>query len=186
MIMAPPGDRPAKTLANECNAMQTHEYLLEAREVHAALEQAAASWRARPLLNKTCVELSARLRSSLGISYPERLLIRLSPKLLTEERQLLSQVVCHEFAHVVAYSRVGTTQPPHGEAWRGLMEQAGFPPTVLASVRCPVPRKSASRYQHTCQTCGASRIARKQMRSWRCQACTEIGLDGALVIESLL
>ena len=149
------------------------------------LEQAAHLWRAKRLLHKTRLELSTRLRSSLGISYPERLLIRLNPQLLEEQRPLLAEVLCHEFAHIVAHARIGTAEPPHGPTWRSLMAQAGLPARVRAGVHTPATSSPRAQYRHLCQTCGAQRISRRRMQRWRCQPCSELGLEGSLTISEL-
>ena len=39
-------------------------------------------------------------------------------------------------------------------------------------------------YQHRCPVCSASRVARRPVRRWRCRACRESGLEGALEIST--
>lgn len=122
-------------------------------------------------------ELSGRMTSSLGRCYPRKRLIRLNPRLFSDLGHLLSEVLCHELAHELVYRRHGKARP-HGEQWRRLVEQAGYPP------RTGIPvagfQRSSTTYVHRCPECGMTRKAGRRVRQWRCASCVEKGLEGKL------
>src|SRR5690349_21638014 len=76
------------------------------------------------------LEYSPRLRSSLGRCLPERSLVRLQPRLLTDLAHLHPEVVCHELAHLEVFRR-------HGPEWQALVREAGYEPRRLALVLPP-------------------------------------------------
>ncbi len=148
----------------------------------------ARLWDAPYLADGLTIEVSPRLRASIGRCYPERRLIRLASWVVEEERTLLPEVLCHEAAHVVVYERNGRRGRPHGPQWQSLMKRAGFEPRV----RLAVPQHIAARlerrrrrYRHECPVCRVSCTAGRPMRRWRCAACLAAGRDGRLVITSL-
>jgi predicted SprT family Zn-dependent metalloprotease len=142
-------------------------------------------WGASALVNDLVYEISPRLSTSLGMSYPERGLIRLNRSLLEEDRDLLEIVLCHELAHVVIFRRHGKSVRPHGPEWQALMRAIGFEPNANLSSR----RRSATRqkcsYRHTCPVCHATHTANRCMTRWRCPQCVEQGLEGTLLIEKI-
>ena len=144
-------------------------------------------WNADRLADRLTVEVSSRLRSSVGRCYPERRLIRLAVCLIDGSRELLPEVLCHEAAHVVVYERFGRSVRPHGREWRRLVETAGFPARTRVPIEGPVNRRNLRRWwRHTCPVCGASRTAGRPMRRWRCVACVDAGRGGELVITRLV
>lgn len=139
-----------------------------------------ASWRGR--LPK--IEFSSYLSTSLGISYPERAIIRLNTSLLGEDADLLQVVLCHELAHIVIYKRHGVSARPHGFEWQALMRAAGFEPHSRIGSARRVSKGATRRYRHVCSRCNAIRLAGRPMPQWRCGRCVTQGLDGVLLIES--
>ena len=151
------------------------------------VENLCSLWEALDIVESVSVEFSARLRTSLGRTIPQRRLIRLHPLLSSAgSNHLLDEVLCHELAHVVAHYRHGRDIAPHGPEWRALVSSAGFAPSIHLTVD-EVPKISSSRvYWHQCPICHSARSARKPMRQWRCGACMEAGLSGELVIKERL
>jgi hypothetical protein len=68
------------------------------------------------------------------------------------------------------------------------MRAAGFEPRArLPAGTLPQPDRKQKRrqrylYIHRCPVCQAEHIAWRAVRRWRCAACVEAGLDGALEI----
>ena len=108
---------------------------------------------------------------------------------LKEDPARLEQVLCHELAHIVAYSLVGRSERPHGPTWQRLVTKAGYTPVVRlpesTANKCGLYRQShgpAPRFLHGCPVCDFSRVARRPMKSWRCADCVAAGLDGLLIV----
>ena len=145
-------------------------------------------WRVPKLSHEISLEWSKRLRCSLGRAYPERRLIRLSELLKNPEYEhLLNEVLCHEAAHIAAYEIYGKQAKCHGLEWQELVRLAGFEPEScykVDSIRRPRDEDRVL-YEHVCTVCHASRLARRRQPQWRCVACQNAGLDGALVIRSV-
>jgi predicted SprT family Zn-dependent metalloprotease len=142
-----------------------------------------ALWGVPELAREIRFEFSNRLSASLGISYPERGLIRLNISLLDQEQHLLEVALCHELAHVVIHRKHGKSVRPHGPEWQTLMRDVGFEPCVQLAGGRRASKKTAASYCHTCPICHMTRVARRPMRRWRCSRCVEHGLDGVLLIE---
>lgn len=95
-----------------------------------------AAWDAASLAGRMRIEVSGRMRSSLGRAYLERRIVRINAHLLAPGREaLLEEVFCHEVAHLVVHERHGRAARPHGREWRSLLRQVGSP------VRVTVPRE---------------------------------------------
>jgi predicted SprT family Zn-dependent metalloprotease len=102
---------------------------------------------------------------------------------------LITEVACHEVAHVAARELHGDGCRPHGPEWCKLVRAAGFQPSLRVAVAGPEPktRKSPPEsvlYEHRCLTCNAMRTARRPMVHWRCSECVAAGLSGKLTIIS--
>ena len=142
-----------------------------------------------PGLYVESVSISSRLVVALGSCTPVNATIRFHKSLFGVNRPLLSEVFCHELAHIAAYAINGHSVNPHGQEWRDLVSIAGFSPRVqltsnLHSADISKTRKSLIRYKHTCLVCHSSRYSPKPQLRWRCSTCVEDGLQGRLQIES--
>lgn len=152
----------------------------------------ARLWGVPGLEKAVRVELSARLRVSLGRALPARRTIRLAPALLEGPEPLLREVLCHEFAHCAVHEGHGAAARPHGREWRALMQAAGFVPRVRVprdelpeALRVAEDGGQVQRWVHRCPVCQARRVAARVMRRWRCPRCVALGLGGELVVEPL-
>ena len=151
-------------------------------------------WGVPQQAGRTQIQFSPRLRTSLGICYPSRKLIRLHPFLAApESKASLAEVVCHEAAHIAAPLKAGKRVKPHGPEWQALVKQCGYEPCVRVKVPgfpVPSPRRSGKRrplrkYEHRCPVCQTWRLASRPQPRWRCADCVDAGLDGELTITSL-
>lgn len=163
----------------------------EAAAIHRLWRDAAPAWGqiwGAPGLHATVrVELSHRMRSSLGGFYPREGVIRLSDVLLETPPHLLREILCHEAAHAAVHLLHGDRARSHGREWRDLMRRAGIEPRV----RVPgeelghAAQRAARRrwlWRHRCPSCRAERVAGRPVRQWHCGRCREAGRDGKLVI----
>ena len=150
-----------------------------------------ALWGVPRLSESLTIEWSSRLQRSLGRAIPDRCLIRLSPILLTDRRDMMLEVVCHEVAHVVVPVLHGGPCRPHGREWAQLVHAAGFPSRSRAPItassrtrtRQTVAKYPGSRlYIHLCPICHIRRVARRPVPRWRCAACVDAGLEGRLTV----
>jgi SprT protein len=152
----------------------------------------ATRWGVPGLERRVDVQLSKRLRTSLGRCVPSRGLVRLNRNLLKLQPGLLEEVLCHELAHVAVFERYGPRCRPHGPEWAALMRAAGLTPRLRARLSQDVERlvtRDAQRrpvYEHHCPVCQATRLARRRVPQWRCAACLRAGLNGRLLIEKRL
>ena len=146
------------------------------------------------LTDAVVLEVSPRLRTSLGICYPDRKLIRLHPLLVEPKNEdLLREVVCHESAHIVAPFKAGRRVKPHGPEWQALVAECGYKPRIRIEVPgFPTPSQERTRvkkaprsYEHRCPVCQTWRLASRPQQRWRCAECVDSGLDGKLSITSL-
>lgn len=158
-----------------------------------AIAEWASLWGVPGLERRVSVRFSARLSASLGRATPARRSVRLAAALRTGPPAFLAEVLCHELAHVAAWEIHGEGIRPHGREWKELMRQAGYrpstrltPPPGLALPR-PRPRRRRRRYlyDHRCERCGWSRLARAVVRRWRCPPCAAAGGEGKLAIWRL-
>jgi predicted SprT family Zn-dependent metalloprotease len=97
--------------------------------------------------------------------------------------------LCHELAHAAALQIHGGGISPHGPEWHALIKTAGYSPSsVLKTSRSNLAlrkNKNSRWYEHRCLVCHAVRFARKRMRQWRCEECSQLGLPGLLIISRL-
>jgi hypothetical protein len=159
------------------------------------IDQWGAAWGVAGLSARVRVEMSPRLRRSLGRAQPERGVIRLAADLEAAPRELFDEVLCHELAHVAVHLIHGRGSRPHGPEWAELMHRAGFPPRARfdarelppeLALRAGLARRRAPLIDlHACPVCRASRLARRPVRGWRCAACIHSGRDGRLTIARL-
>jgi predicted SprT family Zn-dependent metalloprotease len=147
-------------------------------------------WQIPDLTRGLEIQVSPRLRRSLGRCDPRQGIVRLNPALLEVSPNWLIETLCHEVAHVAAFRLHGPKIRPHGREWAALMTAAGFKPQARVQERS-VPKAIRQRsqprrlYEHRCRVCQARRIARRPFRRWLCRRCVEAGLAGRLEIVSI-
>jgi SprT protein len=170
--------------------VQSNDVLLKEAAARAfdALSESFGSWKLDPKALRARVEFSPRLRTSLGVCYPEQRLIRLHP-ILAQPRhtELLEEVVCHEAAHIAAEIKAGKRVRPHGPEWKALVRQCGYEPKRGIRVPGYEPIKQtppSSVYEHRCPVCHTVRRSSHPQPRWKCADCSEAGLSGDLVITS--
>lgn len=148
-------------------------------------------WGVRDLRQVLQLELSHRMRTSLGYYLPESLRIRISDVLLEGPPGLLEEIVCHEAAHAAVELLHGTGVRPHGREWKALMKQAGYEPRVRIpgeALGAAAQRAARRRWvwDHRCPICRAQRTGGRPVRQWRCVRCLEAGRSGELEITRRL
>ncbi len=164
--------------------VETHD-----AKLRSLLRNCARKWRT-PGVVDVHIEFSRRMRTSLGRCYPRRKIVRLSEILLLPENEdLITEVACHEVAHVAAHELYGDGCRPHGPEWSKLVRAAGFQPRLSVAAAGPEPRRRMTSpvnvlYEHRCRTCNAMRTARRPMVHWLCSECVAAGLSGKLTIIS--
>jgi predicted SprT family Zn-dependent metalloprotease len=147
------------------------------------------AWRLPGLLDQVRIEFSSRMRTSIGLCYPERSLIRLHPVVRELDEPLFLEILCHELAHVAVHRLFGRGARPHGREWAALLESSGFPArtrlpqgTIFSTERQRATRKTIL-WHHRCPGCQAARTARRPVYTWRCVHCRNNGRSGKLEIE---
>ncbi len=158
-------------------------------EYRSYLERWGWLWELPDLADQVRIEISGRLRTSIGLCYPERSLIRLHPVVRKLDEPVFLEILCHELAHVAVHRHFGRACQPHGREWSNLVETAGF----NARTRLPqgtiftTPEQRATRktvlWHHRCPRCKAARTARRPVYTWRCATCRTYGHSGKLEIE---
>ena len=156
-----------------------------------ALARWGRIWERPGLEEAIDVQISRRMTRSLGRAQVDRGLVRIAHPVAESSSEAFLEVLCHEVAHVVVFERFGRGVAPHGRAWTGLMQMAGYEartrgdPAALG-IAWPrvkrVRRRSRYIYEHRCARCGIRRRARRAVRQWRCSPCLEAGYDGKLEI----
>ena len=144
-------------------------------------------WNATDITEDVACEWSSRLHRSLGIAYPERMLVRLSLRLNEPQyATLFDEVLCHEVAHLAVFHLHSKAATKHGAEWQELLRRVGYEPRRGYPTDPVTQRRSRSAvvYDHVCPTCQAIRTAKRPVPNWRCVACQQAGLDGTLIIQS--
>ena len=169
----------------------THEAIRTALpDLDERLAAWSSIWQLPDLARGLDIQVSSRMRRSLGRCDPRRGIVRLNPALLEAPAKWLIETLCHEVAHVAAFRLHGSKIRPHGREWAALMTAAGFKPEARVQERS-MPKAIRQRskpkqlYLHRCQVCQAGRIARRPFRRWLCGRCVEAGLPGRLEIVSI-
>lgn len=141
-------------------------------------------WDVNLPISDVTIEFSKRLKTSLGRTHVAKHLVRLNPILLKAEAGYLSEVLCHELAHIAVYEKYGASAKPHGVQWAELMRKAGYEPHVRLVSKESIDNKAMTKYEHFCPVCQSVRYAYRAMRQWRCSSCIDAGLKGKLMIKS--
>jgi predicted SprT family Zn-dependent metalloprotease len=144
-------------------------------------------WGVPDLRGTVRLELSHRMRSSLGGFYARERLIRIADTLLEAPPGLLYEVLCHEAAHAAVEILHGGRARSHGREWRELMRRVGLEPRVHvpgAELGGASQRAARKRWiwRHRCPHCRAERLAGRPVRQWRCRPCQAAGRDGKLAV----
>jgi predicted SprT family Zn-dependent metalloprotease len=150
----------------------------------------AELWGCTGLEQRIGLQVSSRLRTTLGRCAPRRREVRIASFLLDAPDALLDEVLCHESAHVAVYELHGPGPRPHGAEWRTLMRAAGFEARVSLALDdlhgLPESvRRARAMWEHRCPVCHARSLAGRPVRQWRCAQCRESGLDGRLIITRM-
>lgn len=147
----------------------------------------STTWGVPDLRREVRLELSHRMRSSLGGFYAQGRVIRIADTLLEAPPPLLQEVLCHEAAHAAVEILHGGRARSHGREWRELMRRVGLEPRVhVPGAELGQASQRAARkrwvWRHRCPHCRAERIAGRPVRQWRCRPCQSAGGDGKLKV----
>ena len=147
--------------------LEPHEPLLE--EARALLHAAGAV----ALAARVRVEWDRRLRTTAGLAFPGRSLVRLNPRLRDFGGEEIQRTLRHELAHLLAHERAGRRRiAPHGAEWRCACGDLGLPGEKRTH-DLPLPRRViARRHHYRCPVCGVT-VARVQplRRGSACLRC---------------
>lgn len=115
---------------------------------------------AKTLAARVRIEWNARMRSTAGVAFPTRDLVRLNPRLREFGDEEIDRTLRHELAHLLAHERAGRRRiAPHGPEWRRACRDLGVPDEKRTH-DLPLPRRAVARRHHyRCPACGM-RIAR--------------------------
>jgi predicted SprT family Zn-dependent metalloprotease len=148
----------------------------------------ARLWRV-PSLARVEIATNARLRTCLGRCFPKANRIQLNPTLLQKKSVLLHEVLCHEAAHIAAYTLEPGQSRAHGRQWALMMMVAGFKPQTTIPARQCIQGRGLDEvrtelFEHRCPVCGFTRLARRPMSRWRCRTCVAAGFSGDFDIRT--
>lgn len=157
-------------------------------ELQSRVEEWAHLWRV-PSLARVEITVNSRLRTCLGRCLPKSNRIELNPSLLRRRRSKLTEILCHEAAHIAAYLLGHDRERPHSGHWASLMMAAGFKPQARVTRRGCIARLRPHEvrnqvFEHYCPVCRFMRIARKRVPRWKCRVCVSAGLRGNLKIRT--
>ena len=154
LLGKPPRTRPepAKPVKFELNA--------SAPPVDSILETARTLLNAAgapALAARVRVEWNARMRSTAGVAFPSRSLVRLNPRLREFGDDEIDRTLRHELAHLLAHERAGRRRiAPHGKEWRRACIDLGVRDEKRTH-DLPLPRrKVARRHHYRCPACGTT------------------------------
>ena len=114
------------------------------------------------LAERVRIEWNARMRSTAGLAFPGRALVRLNPRLREFGEAEVRRTLLHELAHLLAHERAGRRRiAPHGAEWRRACVDLGLPDEKRTH-DLPLPRRMVARRHHyRCPSCAIT-IARVQ------------------------
>ena len=109
---------------------------------------------AAALAERVRIEWNARMRSTAGLAFPGRALVRLNPKLREFGDGEVQRTLRHELAHLLAQDRAGRKRiEPHGAEWRRACRDLGLVDEKRTH-DLPLPRrKIARRHHYRCPAC---------------------------------
>lgn len=147
-------------------------------------------WGLPRLGSEVSINVSTRMRVSLGRCAPGMGVIRIASFLLDGPPALLEEVLAHELAHVATARLHGPGCRPHGVEWRALMREAGHDPRPTiphAELDRLIPLDEGRRvsWVHRCPRCDARRLAGRPVKQWRCSRCQVFGFGGRLIVERI-
>jgi predicted SprT family Zn-dependent metalloprotease len=123
---------------------------------------------------------SHRMRTTAGLAYPAKALIKLNPRIRQFGEVEVDHTLRHELAHLLAHHRVGRRRiSPHGPEWRKACADLGLPDEE----RChnlPLPRREMARpHIYRCPQCRVEiRRVRPMRRPSACLACCRRHANG--------
>lgn len=125
---------------------------------------------ATALAARVRVEWNALMRSTAGVAFPGRALVRLNPRLREFGAEEIDRTLRHELAHLLAYERAGRRRiAPHGAEWRRACRDLGIENEARTHT-LPLPRRVVARRHHyRCPACGVGISRVKPLR--RGSAC---------------
>jgi len=132
------------TLPRDSALLETARALLNAAGVPALAARVRVEW-------------NARMRSTAGVAFPSRSLVRLNPRLREFGDGEIDRTLRHELAHLLAYERSGRRRiAPHGKEWRRACIDLGLRDEQRTH-DLPLPRrKIAPRHHYRCPSCGVT------------------------------
>ena len=166
-----PAQRAAKPVAFalKVNAPQEEPMLSKSRALLHAAGAAALAARVR-------IEWNARMRSTAGVAFPGRALVRLNPRLREFGETEIDRTLRHELAHLLAHERAGRRRiAPHGAEWRRACRDLGLAEEKRTH-DLPLPRRAiARRHHYRCPVCKIE-IARVRplKRGCACLKCCRV------------
>jgi predicted SprT family Zn-dependent metalloprotease len=132
------------------------------------------------LAEKVRVEWNSRMRSTAGLAFPSRSLVRLNPRLREFGDGEIQRTLRHELAHLLAHDRAGRRRiAPHGAEWRRACRDLGLADEKRTH-DLPLPRRViARRHHYRCPACGTT-VARVQplRRGSACLRCCRANSGG--------
>jgi len=163
----PPAPRAAEPVAYalKVSAPPADLLLAKSRELLHAAGAAALADRVR-------IEWNSRMRSTAGLAFPGRAVVRLNPRLREFGEAEIDRTLRHELAHLLAHERAGRRRiAPHGAEWRRACRDLGLADEKRTH-DLPLPRRTiARRHHYRCPVCKME-IARVQPLR-RGSACLE-------------
>jgi predicted SprT family Zn-dependent metalloprotease len=110
---------------------------------------------AASLAARVRIEWNQRMRSTAGVAFPSRGIVRLNPRLREFGDEEIDRTLRHELAHLLAHERAGRRRiAPHGPEWRRACRDLGLPDEKRTH-DLPLPRRTVARRHHyRCPACG--------------------------------
>ncbi len=129
----------------------------EARALQDSARELLRTAGAPALAERVRVEWDARLRTTAGLAFPGRSLVRMNPRLREFGDAEIQRTLRHELAHLLAHERAGRRRiAAHGAEWRRACCDLGLP-NEKRTHDLPLPRRvMARRHHYRCPSCAAT------------------------------